>query len=148
MKNKKIISICAIVAILAIAFLSTVLSLSKNTNNSNNDPYVPPADEFSFLTETINDINWSVKYNYTKGCIDSISSSYHEYDKSSKYWKEIARQHGDSSLWVDYNVTLTGTPIGDDWFRIEKLEIYSFNNETLSCRTTRIEEKIIFSVLP
>ena len=147
-KSKKTlwgIVIFIIVIICIVTILLVALNNNKdNTNNENN----METNVINTYTEVINDIKWSIKYDLTNETIISITSNYSEIDKSSKYWQEITRMHGDSSLWLTYRVSLNGIPLEDDWYRIEKQETYLFGEEIIASRTIRYEEKLIFSTLP
>lgn len=144
MQKKKIILICVTISMIIAAFLTTILLLTNKSDNS--DP--PPQNvEYSEYYETINDITWLIKYNTTNNSIVSISASYHEFDKSSKYWEDYAYKHGDHNVYLDYDVTLLGIPQENDWFVIEKTETYSKDTEIFSTRTIRYEEKLKFSFL-
>lgn len=145
MTKRKTIIICVILGIFAIAFLSTIIILTNNSSNKNTTP--PQNVEYSQFNQTINDIDWLVKYDGNTDSIVSISANFSEVDKSSKYWQEISRQYGDSSLCVIHQFILNGTPIGDGWFRIEKQETYTFNETILYNSISRVEEKLIF-ILP
>ena len=54
----------------------------------------------------------------------SISASYSENEKKSKYYNWLAYYHGDNSTYVVHSVELYGTPCGDGWFQIIQTETY------------------------
>lgn len=143
MSNKKAIIICVALVTLAIVLLSTILILVMNNSKpSESENKIEPAQ----FQQTINDIDWTVKYNFITKAIISITATISENDRSSIYWEEIRRRYGDSSLSVKHEIILNGKPIGGGWFRIEKQEIYQYENEIFYNSTTRIEEKFNFTI--
>lgn len=120
-------------------------------------------------SETINNIEWTIRYNIETKEIVSIYAFYTEIDRTSDYYKFVAYYHGDNNMYVNHSVSLMGAPIGDDWYQIEQVEEYIMpfaDNEdwervkntyptctfdaakksiTLSTRTTRYEEKFLFT---
>lgn len=113
-------------------------------------PHLPPPytqSNYEYYSETVDDVEWQIKYDTTNNKIVLISANYTETDKSSKYWQEIARKYGDNSLYVLHKVNLVGTPMDDNWYKIEKQETYIFANDVLGETTTRFEQKITFTTL-
>ena len=122
--------------------------------------------------ETINDIEWCVTYNSETREIVSISATMTENDTTSKYYQFISYYHGDRTMYARHTVILSGTPVGDDWYKIEQIESYIMpfmdaddfervkktyhsctfdakNREiTLSERTIRFEERLVFKNMP
>lgn len=101
--------------------------------------------------------------------IQSIHAENTENDISSPYWEFSARYHGDRNIAIKHTIILKGTYVGNEWFCIEKTESYRMlaKNDTdeakikqtypscsryddkyitLSERTTRYEEKLIFHI--
>lgn len=141
--------VIAISVFLSIVLLSLFISVALIINSNNYSSSIKQQNLTYFeYTQVINEVSWLVKYEAETHNIVCISASYHINDKSSSYWEDIALQHGDHSLWVDYDVTLIGTPMEENWFKIEKHETYSFNSEILADFTTRYEEKLIFTISP
>lgn len=126
------------------------------------------------FTETINDVPWEVSYYPDTHEIVSISTPHAvvEQDRSSEYYKFSAYYYGDSTMYVIHSLMLFGYPVGGDWYKIEQVEAYimpytdaddwsrikntfpscTYDAEngyvTLSQRTTRYEEKLVFSNMP
>ena len=149
--------------VLVFAFAGCTDSTDPGSNNT-------PPDMLTWYTETVNDIEWTVHYYSISREVSSINATYSENDRSSDYWKFSAYYHGDSNLPVKHAVVLVGSPKGDGWFLIEKTEQYIMSASsaadlervqktyptctqdpatfsiTLSERTTRYEEKLLFSL--
>lgn len=149
---------------LAFAFTGCTDSTTPNTNT--------PPDMVTWYTETVGDIDWTIHYRSISREIISINASYTENDCSSDYWRFSAYYHGDSNLPVKHSVSLVGSPIGDNWFKIEQTEVYIMSatspadlervrksypsctqnpetyDITLYSRLTRYEEKLLFTLPP
>lgn len=136
-----VLIVCSFLFISLLVFVIYLyFSIPKNPINNN-------TQQVFSVEQTINDINWIVSYNNNKNIV-SISANYSENDKSSKYWNAISFKYGDHSLVVKHNIELKGLPMADEnWYKIEKYETYTFNNELLAEYTTRYEEKLIFNYL-
>lgn len=145
-KNKKYFFLYIILALFGIIFLSLMIILA---NIAISTPSSPPYTQsnYEYYSETVDDVEWQIKYDTTNNKIVLISANYTETDKSSKYWQEIARKYGDNSLYVLHKVNLVGTPMDDNWYKIEKQETYIFANDVLGETTTRFEQKITFTTL-
>ena len=138
-----------------------------DTNKGTHTPHVT-----SDFYETINGIEWRVSYYSETREITSIFATSTEYDRTSEYYKFIAYYHGDSNMYALHGIVLSGTPVGDDWYQIEKVETYTMpymdvddfervkktypsctfdaNDRLiiLSERTTRYEERLVFEEMP
>ena len=148
-KNKIVFIVFGVFVLVGILILIITSSLKKNNDESLYNNYSPNNNSsIQTYTETINDINWNIKYDTNRSEVLSISAVYEENDKSSKYWKELTYKHGDSSLVVKHKIILYGTPMEDGWYKITKQEIYYYQNETFYDSTTRYEEKLPFTTLP
>lgn len=137
-----VISFLIIAAILLIVFIP-FRNKDNNPSSTNSNNEITHHQQ-----QTINDLNWDVSYKDTKKIV-SIKTSFTERERTSTYYQELARKHGDSSVFILHIFTLVGTPMEDNWFKIEKTEklVNGWDNtEVLATFVTRYEEKLIFNL--
>lgn len=140
-KNKAIrIPVIVISTLLFIAAL-TILIINYYKNQ-------PPL-EMAAYRQTINHIEWEITYHPDTKKIISVSAQYSITERSSEYWEQLRHYYGDSDVYVTHIITLKGTPLADDWYKIEKTEIISNGwdvNQIFSQTTIRYEEKLLFLI--
>lgn len=140
-----------LIALIGIALMITigiiVISVKSCAPTKKNTPIESPPKILTFQ-EKLNNINWELSYYSNNFEIITIIGKQSENERSSVYAKQLAFRLGDSSAYCEHTLTYNGTPIGDDWYRIELTEQYinGWNpKEILSTRTFRYEEKITFT---
>ncbi len=168
---KKFICFITTIVMLSCALCFILTGCASDENAEQLDKPTQNLITYHF-NETINNIDWSVTYYKGTNDILSISASYTEKDSTSEFYKFSAYYHGDHTMYVNHNLFLSGTPLEDDWFLIEQREQYvmpymdaddwtRIKRTYPSCtfieasgyivlyeKTTRYEEKLIFSNFP
>ena len=94
----------------------------------------PPETLLQAFTENVNGTEWIVAYREdTKEIVGISTAEEFGLDTSSKHFEFAAQYFGDSGQnplhsFIIHSVSLTGTPLGDDWYKIEKTERYIMPN--------------------
>lgn len=136
-KAAKIVCIVLVALVIVAVILGVVLSKKGNDNS---------LTTITTTTQKVDNIQWTVKYKKETNEIISISARTVEADQKSQYYQTIAYRHGDHALVVEHITEYTGTPIGDNWYKIEMNETYSFAGEVLHQSASRIEKKLEFNL--
>ncbi len=145
-KQKKKLSVFQILIICFSAFIiifTTIITIYFVNKDSNNLADVTSSTDFTIYNET-----WTVYHNQDNE-ISSIYTFYQYNEQTSQYWKDLATQHGDSSIYVTHSITKKGKPSNtQNWFVIEETEtvMNGWTHEVLFEKTIKYEQKLNFEL--
>lgn len=109
-----------IAAILSIGLcIFLIVGCTNQTIGGSNQVGNQSSGQYKTYTEKLYDTDWDITYDIGYKRVQKIKGSFIEYDKSSKYWEEYTRKHGDNSLWLHHKKEIIGKPLGDNWYLLE-----------------------------
>ena len=141
-KKKKVNKLTIILLVMLVALIPLYIILPRVIK-----PYSPP--EFYSEKTQLYGTEWTLVYQKGNNSLQHITSEYTFSERYSDYYKQLSNRYGSSDVFVIHKISRTGYPIDDSWYQIIETEkiINGFDQyETISERTIRYEEKLVFNL--